>query len=61
MKPRLDILPSQQAKSADSLIRSLPFLARVPAAVREALIRESANVKSVHPFKKLASTIGISS
>jgi Nucleotidyl transferase AbiEii toxin, Type IV TA system len=37
-----------------------PTLARVPAAVREALVRESAKVKSVQPVKKLASTIGIS-
>jgi hypothetical protein len=37
-----------------------PALARVPAAVREALVRESANVQSVLPVKKLASTIGIS-
>jgi hypothetical protein len=37
-----------------------PALARVPAAVREALVRESAKVESVHPVEKLASTIGIS-
>jgi hypothetical protein len=37
-----------------------PTLARVPAGVRDALVRESAKVKSVHPVKKLASTISIS-
>jgi len=37
-----------------------PALATVPAAVRVALVRESAKVESVHQVKKLASTIGIS-
>lgn len=37
-----------------------PALAAVPAAIREALASESANVGLVEPVKKLASTISIS-